>query len=288
VTRLIRLGVRVAREDVEVALAELLVLSPAGLEEVDLPDGRVELALYGAPGELPALPMLQAVTGTGSPVEVVTSEVAADWSERWREFHRPVTTASPSPAVPGIHVRPPWEPAPSGEPPVIDLVIDPGQAFGTGAHATTRLCLGLLLELAADGEATGSLLDIGCGSGVLALAAARLGHEPVLALDHERESVEATRANARVNGIALDVRRSDLRHDPLPAAEVIAANLLRPLHLELSRRLGAVPARPRHLLAGGLLVGEEDEVASAFAAAAGLRERARRRDGEWAALWLVR
>jgi ribosomal protein L11 methyltransferase len=248
----------------------------------------VELALYGAPGELPALPALRAVTGGGSPVEVVTSEVAADWSERWRAFHRPVTVPGPARATPDIHVRPPWEPAPDGAERVIDLVIDPGQAFGTGAHATTRLCLGLLLELAACGEGGGSLLDVGCGSGVLALAAARLGHDPVTALDHERESVDAARENARVNGVGIDVRRADLRHDVLPAAEVITANLLRPLLVELARRLGDAPARPRHLLAGGLLTGEEDEVAGAFAEATGLRERERRRDGEWAALWLTR
>ncbi len=79
---------------------------------------------------------------------------------------------------------------------LIDLVVDPGQAFGTGAHATTRLCLELLLDV----EPRGSLADLGCGSGVLALAAARLGFAPVVALDHEAAAVEATLENARANG----------------------------------------------------------------------------------------
>ena len=79
----------------------------------------------------------------------------------------------------------------------IDLVIDPGQAFGTGAHHTTRLCLELLLEL----EPAGAFADWGCGSGVLAIAAARLGWAPVLACDSDPAAVEATRENAAVNGV---------------------------------------------------------------------------------------
>ncbi len=94
-----------------------------------------------------------------------------------------------------MYVRPPWE-APSDRDGVKEIVIDPGQAFGTGAHATTRLCLELLLELTGLEDAPGPLLDIGTGSGVLAIAAAQLGFAPVLGLDHERESVAAARENA--------------------------------------------------------------------------------------------
>ena len=84
-----------------------------------------------------------------------------------------------------LTVRPPWEPAAAT---ALDVVIDPGQAFGTGAHATTRLCLELLLEL----EPGGSLLDLGCGSGVLAIVAAQLGFRPVLAVDNDPASLLAT------------------------------------------------------------------------------------------------
>jgi ribosomal protein L11 methyltransferase len=295
----IRLAVRVQRAQAELVLAELLELAPAGVEEVELADGIIEYAVYGAAGEIPSLPDLRAAAGDAL-VEISTSETADDWQERWKRFHRPVLIEAPragldaSQPVPALCVRPPWEfelPASSG--PVEQIVVDPGQAFGTGAHATTRLCLELLLELAADERTRGPLLDVGTGSGVLAIAAARLGFAPVLALDHERESVEAARENAIVNDAEIEVRRFDLRSEslPWPAEEsespretVVMANLLLPLLLELSRTIGRAP---EHLIASGLLRGQVDEVVDAFGTRLGLHERARRESGEWAATWLV-
>jgi ribosomal protein L11 methyltransferase len=282
----IRLAVRVRREQAELVLAELLELAPAGVEEQEHAGGTVEYAIYGAPGELPQLPDLQAAAG-GALVEVSTSEIADDWHERWRAFHRAVAIAAPPGGrLPGVHVRPPWEaPAPGEQ---IDVVIDPGQAFGTGAHATTGLCLELLLELAAEAEPPrGPLLDVGTGSGVLAIVAARLGFAPVLALDNDPLSVQAARENAAANGAALEVCRHDLRGGPLPAVDeaVVLANLLRPLLLQLAGALGTAPPQ---LIAGGLLREETEAVAAAFAEAHGMRERARRERGEWAALWLER
>ena len=158
-----------------------------------------------------------------------------------------------------------------------ELVVDPGQAFGTGAHATTRLSLELLLGV----EARGSFADLGCGSGVLALAAVQLGFAPVSALDNEQAAVDATLENARVNGIALDdVRRADLREGPAPKADVVAANLVRPLLLRVAELMERPPAV---LIVSGLLVGEEDEVAAAFAP---LRETARLTEAGWSALLL--
>src|SRR4051794_39701677 len=218
---MIRLAVRVRREDAEVALAELLALAPSGVEEVDVPgDSVVEYAVYGAPGELPDLPDLRAAAGEAL-VEVRTSEVGDDWAERWRAFHRPVLVDH------RLLVRAPWH-APAGDA-LPEVVIDPGQAFGTGAHATTRTCLELLLTLTPGGP----LVDVGCGSGALAIAAARLGWRPVLGLDHDPASVEATYANARANGVDVEVRRWDLRTGELPQAPLIAANLVRPLLLTL-------------------------------------------------------
>jgi len=267
---MIRLAVRVQREHAELALAELLVLAPAGVEERDLGDV-IEYAVYGAPGELPELPDLRAAAGDAL-VEVSSSEVPDDWAERWKRFHTPVVVGG------RLRVRPPWAP-PQNE--LLDVVIEPGQAFGTGAHATTRLCLELMLEL----DPRGVLVDAGCGSGVLAIAGAKLGWSPVLAYDNDPESVEATRANAESNGVRVDVRRLDLREAPLPAGDVLTANLLRPLLLALAKRLPE-PA-PRALVAGGLLLPEADEVADAFAAA-GLHESERREEGDWCALLLVR
>jgi ribosomal protein L11 methyltransferase len=292
----IRLAVRVRREQAELVLAELLELAPAGVEEVQIGADTIEYAVYGPPGELPSLPDLNAAAGDAL-VEISTSHTADDWQERWKRFHRPILIEAPAaPAggdhdVPALFVRPPWE-APSARlhAGVQEIVIDPGQAFGTGAHASTRLCLELLLELAALERAAGPLLDVGTGSGVLAIAAARLGFEPVLGLDHERESVEAARENAAVNGVKIEVRRFDLRRETLPSMDapaartaVVVANLLRPLLLELAH---SMPWAPSHLLAGGLLSEEVEEVASAFAQRLGMRIREQRRSAGWAAIWL--
>jgi ribosomal protein L11 methyltransferase len=273
----IRLALRVDRAHAEVALAELLELAPGGVEEVDLGEGGVEYAVYGPPGELPLLPDLEAAVG-GALIEVTTSELPDDWSERWKRFHQPLVLDGPN--GPRLAVRPPWEQPVGAD---VELAIDPAQAFGTGAHATTRLCLELLLDLADASAARGPLLDVGCGSGVLAIAAAKLGFAPVAAVDFDPLSVAATRDNAAVNGVRLGVARCDLRSDPIPVAPAVLANLLRPLLLDYAARL-AEP--PRTLIASGLLIHEADEIAAAFAAR-GLRERDRRERGDWAALLLA-
>jgi ribosomal protein L11 methyltransferase len=275
---MLRLAVRVRSEESEIVLAELLELAPSGVEEVSIGSGVVEYAVYGAPGELPALPDLTAAAG-GALVEVRTEEVADDWDRRWREFHKPLVLDG------RLAVRPPWEDA-IGAP--VEIVIDPGQAFGTGAHATTRLCLELMLEVGSGG-APGGFLDLGCGSGVLAIAAARLGWDPVVALDYDPASVEAAVDNARVNGVPIEVGRHDLRVDPVATGRTVAANLLRPLLLVWASRVAAAPADgvPETVIASGLLIGEADEVSDAFAAL-GLAEAARRESGEWAALLLTR
>jgi ribosomal protein L11 methyltransferase len=279
----LRLAVRVRRRDSEPVLAELLELAPNGVEEVDVDAGIVEFAVYGAPGEIPELPALRAAAG-GALVEVTTTEIADDWAERWREFHRPLILGD------RLSVRPPWEPpAATG----LDIVIDPGRAFGTGAHATTRLCLELLLELAPEPQGPGTsrpgVVDLGCGSGVLGIAAARLGWGKVLALDNDPLSVEATTANASVNGVAelVDVRRFELRTEPVPPARLVLGNLLAPLLrgwcAALRSGAGSVPGR---LVASGLLVDESEAITSAFADV-GLRERARRTRDGWAAVLLA-
>ena len=202
-------------------------------------------------------------------VQASSTAVGDDWADRWREFHKPAQIGH-------IHVRAPWhEPGREG----IDIVIDPGQAFGTGAHPTTRLCLELLLDLPAEGP----LSDLGCGSGVLAIAAAELGFGPIIAIDNEQAAVDATIANARANGVTLErVERYDLRTQPAPVARVVVANLVRPLLLRVAELL---PEPPETLIVSGLLEGEEDEVAAAFAS---FNERRRLRLQEWSALLLTR
>jgi ribosomal protein L11 methyltransferase len=253
----------------EPVLAALLELAPSGIEQVD-GTGWVEYALYGAPGELPSLPEGVAEVA-GTRVEVRGEEVPEDWAERWKRFHVPLLLGG------RLYVRPPWE-QPAVRPGVHEVVIDPGQAFGTGTHPTTRLCLELLLEL---GDPRGSFADLGCGSGVLAIAAAKLGWSPVSAFDADRAAVAATDKNARANAVLLDrVERVDLRSGPAPVADVVAANLMRPLLLQVARQL---EGRPRTLILSGLLDHEADEVAAAFAP---LTERRRLSSKGWTALLL--
>jgi ribosomal protein L11 methyltransferase len=264
--------VRAPAAAAEQVLAALLELAPSGVEQVD-GDGFVEYAVYGAPGELPALPEGEADVG-GVEVLVSGREVPDDWAERWKRFHAPVLVGGK------IWLRPPWEMA-AVRPGVIDLAIDPGRAFGTGAHPTTRLCLELLLDVGP----RGSFADLGCGSGVLAIAAARLGFGPVAAVDSDRGAIEATVANARANGVALGrVERWDLRSEAPPVADVVVANLMRPLLLRVAELL---PAAPSALIASGLLDEEAGEVAAAFERL-GMHEQRRLSDRGWTALLLER
>jgi ribosomal protein L11 methyltransferase len=283
-------------------LAELTVLAPNGVEE-ERGAGYVEYAIYGGEGELPELGELEAAAGEGL-VEVVSTEVPDDWADRWQDFHKPLLVGG------RLWLRPSWEAAREG---TLDVVVDPGRAFGTGAHPTTRLCLELLLELAAAGEARGPLADLGTGSGVLAIAAARLGWAPVRAYDHELAALESAAANAAANGVDISFERRNLREAIPPPATTTVANLTAPVLREIADQLASDPGNrrraqgsppavapagsppavapagppplPRNLVLSGLLPDEVDEIAAAFALV-GLREAERRIDSDWAALLL--
>ena len=193
--------------------ARLLGLSPDGIEELDFEE-EVELATYVPDAVVEDV--LHAFPGA------VAQPLDEGWEDAWRAFHQPVE-------VGGLWVGPPWEDAPARGKAV---VIDPGRAFGTGGHPTTRLAL----ELLAERPERGSLLDVGCGSGVLAIAAARLGFGPVHAVDLDPIAVETTIENAKVNGVELEVSVADAANDVLPAADVATVNvLLRPVERILRR-----------------------------------------------------
>jgi ribosomal protein L11 methyltransferase len=269
---LIRLAVRCRPDDSEAVLAELIALAPNGVEEERGP-GFVEYAIYGGPGEVPDLGEIQASLGD-SVVEVEAAAVPDDWADRWADFHKPIVVAE------RLRVRPSWYEA---EGDAIDVVVDPGQAFGTGAHATTRLCLELLVELADSDRASGPLADWGTGSGVLAIAAAKLGWAPVTACDRELASLEALKANAEANGVEVAIQRIDVREQAPPTAPTVVANLTAPLLVACAGWLGA--ERPERLVCSGMLAGEVEAVAGAFAPL-GLAEAERRVGGDWAALLL--
>lgn len=374
---MIRLAIRCRADQAELALAQLMELAPAGVEEVR--DGDiVEYAVYGPPGEIPELPDLRAAVGD-SLVEVTTTEVADDWHERWRQFHGPVLIGDERRGY--VLLRPSWEtsggdavrdessdgsraggasagdgdqsPArqpsavgpsragvavpPDVAPPRVgpqnvapptamllaELELDPGQAFGTGSHPTTRLCVDLLLDLVPEvaGGARREVVDLGCGSGVLAIVAGKLGFGPLRCYDFDPLSVEATAENAQRNGVQLSVERCDIREGLPPAAPVVLANLLRPLLLEVAAKLAppaaesgsaesasadsasastgvGVPATAAGVagpdadvidtaILSGLLDEEADEIAHAFSEL-GLAERRRVSEGGWTALLLTR
>ncbi len=254
-------------------LAELTVLVPNGVEEEQGP-GYVEYAIYGGEGELPELGEIEAAAGDGL-VEVVATEVPDDWADRWQDFHKPFLVGE------RLWVRPSWEEPRDG---AIDLVIDPGRAFGTGAHPTTRLSLELLLELGEAGSAGGPLTDLGTGSGVLAIAAAKLGWGPVRGYDHEAVALEVAAENAEANGVDVALERVNLRERLPSLAPTVVANMTAPVLTAVASQLAADRA-PATLICSGLLPAEVDEIAAAFAPA-GLTEAGRRRDGDWAALLL--
>jgi ribosomal protein L11 methyltransferase len=271
---LIRLAVRCAPDQAELVLAELTVLAPNGVEEERGP-GYVEYAIYGGEGELPELGEIEAVVG-GRPIEVSATEVPDDWADRWRDFHKPLLVGD------RLWLRPSWEPPREG---AVDLVVDPGRAFGTGAHPTTRLCLELLLEIEAGGGAGGALTDLGTGSGVLAIAAAKLGWDPVSGYDHEALAIEAAAANATANGTEVHLQRMNLRETLPQLAPTVVANMTAPVLAAIAPQMSA-PA-PAVLVCSGLLPSELDSTVAAFAPR-GLAEAERRRDGDWAALLLRR
>jgi ribosomal protein L11 methyltransferase len=205
--------VTVPPADVEPARAIMLELFPEGFEERDSPDG-IELAAYTDAGGEERL--WSAFGGTRS------SEVEEGWEDRWRAFHRPVRIGP-------LWVGPPWE-RPDKD--AIPVVIEPGRAFGTGAHATTRLCLELLLDLP-----RGSLLDAGCGSGVLAIAAAKLGFWPVHAVDIDEQAIESTARNAAANGVVVETRLADAGVDDLPRTDAAVVNVEVEIDRSIANRL---------------------------------------------------
>jgi ribosomal protein L11 methyltransferase len=209
-------------EQAEELRARFVEFAPEGFEEAETAGG-IELAAYGAAAER----VLSAY-----PDALVTAGVE-DWEDRWREFHHGV-------AIGPVWVGPPWE-EPPGD--AIAVVIDPGRAFGTGAHPSTRLALELLLD-----EDRGSLLDIGCGSGVIAIAAAKLGFAPVTALDVDEVAVDVAGANARANGVAIDAHVADAREGRFPPAELAVANI----SLELVEAVAPAIHAPRLITAGYL------------------------------------
>jgi ribosomal protein L11 methyltransferase len=221
---------------------------------------------------------LRALGHAAGPRARVAPVADADWASAWREHFRPIAVGR------SLLITPPWEQPAAGE--RVVLAIEPGRAFGTGHHGTTATCLELLEALVA-AERPARALDLGTGSGILAIAAARLGVAEVLACDSDPDAVAAAEANARRNGVAGRVRAvvDDVATLAAPPAPLVLANLLAAAHRAFGARYAALVAPGGVLVAGGLLDAEADDVAAGLAAHGFRRETTRSLEG-WTSLAL--
>ncbi|HET7027215.1 MAG TPA: 50S ribosomal protein L11 methyltransferase [Candidatus Limnocylindrales bacterium] len=206
----------------------------------------------------------------------------SDWAEAWKR-HFPVLRLGRR-----IVIRPTWR-RHRRAPDDVVLALDPGMAFGTGLHPTTRLCVAAVERLADDGRLRAArVLDVGSGSGILAIAAARLGASSVLGVDPDPIAVESTIANARRNRVARLVRA---RRGSVPTGDppfdVVLANLIASLLVDLAAALAGELRPGGVLVASGIFVEREQDVRAAFEAA-GLRVHGRAEDGDWVLLEAVR
>jgi ribosomal protein L11 methyltransferase len=215
-------SLEIPAEALEDVLDRLLLIVPGGVHEVER-GGLVELRMRG--DQVPAVDEIATAVGRW-PHRIDERSVPDDWRERRLADYRADVIAG------RLVVRPDWAPPPA-DPAVVEIVLGESAAFGVGTHPTTRTCLELLLELVP----TGAFADLGCGTGVLAIAAAKLGWSPVVAVDVQPESVEAAGANAAANGVEVTAEPRDLAGEPPPAADGIAANVPAWLHAVLAAAL---------------------------------------------------
>jgi len=219
-----RVSFRLPAGEKEELLDALMPLLPAGVRERELGDGAVELSTIAAAP--PPRELLEAAAGR-SLAGWEEQEVPADWRERRARF------GGGGHLVAGrVLVRTPWDPP--AAPGTLDLVLErAGGGFGSGSHATTRMCLELLLEL----KPAGGAVDLGCGLGTLAIAAARLGWDPVLGVDRMEGAVAAARANGARNGVDVDWHTGDLESADVPLAELVLVNAPPPVQARVAAAL---------------------------------------------------
>jgi len=281
-----------AAETTEAVTNRLWELGAIGVVEEAAP-GRPALRAFFPPrtdsaalaGELRAyLDDLVALDLPGASARIDVAPLPDEpWADAWRAHFRPV------PVGRRLLVCPPWEvPPPDLAGSRLRVLIEPGRAFGTGAHGSTRSCLELL-ERALAAAPVPHALDVGCGSGILAIAAAGLGVSRVDAIDLDPDAVLATTGNARRNGVENRVHPSVVAADAWdgPPAPLVLANLLAATHVTLTPALTRLVTPGGRLIAGGLLVHEVPVVAGAFAAEGCWLVEVSEDDG-WAAVLLGR
>ncbi len=269
----------------------------------DIEETRTQVQLYFAEDEkVPEAKrrLAAALAIVGADVPIACAQVPdEDWKLAYRRHFKTERVSS------RIYTHPPWEPMPAAQAGEVVLTLDPGMAFGTGKHETTRACLQYIDELAAGG---GSFLDMGCGSGILSIAAAKLGFAPVAGFDIDEDAVSASRENAALNGVSVDYRlfalgkgavtldasieaakgvypdlalqgrANDAAAAPFAPADVVVANILGPLLIAFADEIAGYAKRT--LVVSGILDELYPEVLAAFAAR-GFREISRKSVGEW-------
>lgn len=298
-----RLEALVASGDVEAATEALAALGVGGVEVQDertfaegdlepqreLPRGRARLIVYlevedraGAP-EAARLEALQALESAapGAEVESFAPFEDRDWATKWMEFFEPALLS------PRVRVGPPWESfeAPPGG---AKIVIEPGMAFGTGTHETTRLCAAILDGRLAALDRAPDVLDVGCGTGILSILARRLGARSVRGVDVDAEAVAIARTNLEVNGVDASVQIDDTPVGALDGVyDLVVANILAHILARLAEDLRARVTDGGELVLSGIIDEDLDEIERHFLVP-GWTEIERRREGLWWALRLRR
>lgn len=189
-----------------------------------------------------------------------------DWAESWKRFFKTIRISE------RLVVRPPWEEyAPQAGERV--LVLDPGMSFGTGKHATTQACMRFLDELAAE-DSSRDVLDIGCGSGILSIAASLLGFKGVRGIDNDPDAVRIAGENARANGAAATFAFCDLANCA-EKAQVVVANVLAVVLEKFAAEVSATVLRGpgNALILSGILDSQYEGVRSAYAACGAVEDR---------------
>jgi len=215
----------------------------------------------------------------GLDVEIAPAAIPeVDWVARVREAFRPFTAGS-------FRIVPAWEASDETSDRSRTLVVEPGLAFGTGTHESTRLCLALL-EACAEAGPLGDVLDLGAGSGILSVAAARLGARRVVSVEIDEEALPVARRHAELNRAPLRLLRGDgARGVRAEAFDVVAANISAPLLIERAAEIVGAVRPGGHVLLSGLLAEDACSVAAAFGGARPLETRT---EGAWSALHLRR
>ena len=271
------LQVDVAEADVDLLSGELWAGGATGVQELPLGPGRVRL-VAGMPRSAEAGLVTRLAP---RPVDCFDADHDG-WLDAWRPFARPVRVGR-------VVVHPPWEPPPwtdlATTPDDVVVSVDPGRAFGAGNHVTTRLMVAALQE---DVDQGMTVLDVGCGSGVLSVVAACLGADRVVAVDIEDEAVRATAENASVNGVGDRVEVSSAQVDRIGGTfDLVVANILAPVLLALAPGVAPRLAPEGRLVLSGLQRSQVDAVAEVYASA-GLAVVDQAVDGDWVRLTFSR